>query len=415
MSAHGGLRRILVVVAAAFLPGAAVTRLEAQLSVGAHSIPLLSRADPTPLGGALTELRLVQTAVYGSAHFQGGRLRLHAMLNLEGVTMPRGALTPGGWGEGFVDRRHPHTYAHELMASLVDPVRLPAGLRWSVSAGKGFAPYGTDDPMNRPAVSYPVDHHWSQVLERAVVIGALRAGALTLEGGLFNGDEPEHPSQWPSWDRFGDSWSVRALFEPVRGIELQLSRARVTSPEHRLGAGLEHRLWSASARADRTTAAGRATALVEWAEADEEGAFRFEAFLAEAQLSARAGRAYARFERTTRPEETRLFGEPFRGIRPHNENGNLGSTRWAVVTAGLARPLGRSAWPVRVEALVEASRARVTRVTGVFDPVTFYGRNDLWMVSVGLRAGAGAPVHRMGRYGLLADEPGGSHDDHGHP
>lgn len=43
------------------------------------------------------------------------RLRLLATLNLEGLTIPEGELTPGAWGEGFIDRRHPHTSAHELM------------------------------------------------------------------------------------------------------------------------------------------------------------------------------------------------------------------------------------------------------------------------------------------------------------
>ena len=32
------------------------------------------------------------------------------------VTLEGGELTPGAWGEGFVDRRHPHTYVHELLA-----------------------------------------------------------------------------------------------------------------------------------------------------------------------------------------------------------------------------------------------------------------------------------------------------------
>ncbi len=400
--------------AAALVAGAAAPRLAAQVSAGAHAVALLTRADPVPGGAALTEGRLVQTTLHGAASLLDGRLRLNAMLNLEGLTMPGGVLSAGGWGEGFVDRRHPHTYVHELMVSAVDVVRLPR-LRWSVSAGRGFAPYGTDDPMSRPAVGFPVNHHWSQVLERAVVIGAVRVGPVTLEGGLFNGDEPEHPSQWPSWKRFGDSWSARVLLAPAPGIEAQVSRARIASPEHRLGAGLEHRLWSASVRADRATGAGRLTMLAEWADADEEGAFRFETVLVEAQLAARPGRAWARIERTTRPEETRLFGEPFRSLRPHHENSNLGITRWNVVSGGVARPAGPAAWPVRFEVLAEASRATVTRITGIFDPVMFYGRNDLWTVSVGVRIGAGAPAHRMGRYGLVAEAPGEPTDHDGHP
>jgi hypothetical protein len=55
---------------------------------------------------------------------------------------------------------------------------------------------------------------------------------------------------------------------------------------------------------------------------------------------------------------------------------------------------------------MEISHASVRTLTGIFDPATFYGRNDLWMVSVGVRIAAGATVHRMGRYGVVA---GGRH------
>ena len=41
-------------------------------------------------------------------------------------------------------------------------------------------------------------------------IAAVRAGPVTAEAGLFNGDEPERPGQWPRLGgRFGDSWSGR--------------------------------------------------------------------------------------------------------------------------------------------------------------------------------------------------------------
>ena len=33
----------------------------------------------------------------------------------------------------------------------------------SLSAGKGFAPFGTDDPMSRPIFRYPVNHHLAQI------------------------------------------------------------------------------------------------------------------------------------------------------------------------------------------------------------------------------------------------------------
>ena len=51
--------------------------------------------------------------------------------------------------------------------------------RLSLTAGKGFAPFGTDDPMSRPVLRYPVNHHLAQILERAVAIGRSIAGAVT--------------------------------------------------------------------------------------------------------------------------------------------------------------------------------------------------------------------------------------------
>ena len=40
-------------------------------------------------------------------------------LNLEGATMSNGELNTGALGEGFVDRRHPHTYLHEGVLSVL--------------------------------------------------------------------------------------------------------------------------------------------------------------------------------------------------------------------------------------------------------------------------------------------------------
>lgn len=85
-----------------------------------------------------------------------------------------------------------------------------------LAAGKGFVPFGTDDPMSRPVVRFPVNHHLSQVLERAVALAGVRAGPVTVEGSLFNGDEPASPGSWPAWDRFGDSWAARLTLSPLR-------------------------------------------------------------------------------------------------------------------------------------------------------------------------------------------------------
>jgi hypothetical protein len=233
--------------------------------LAAHAVAALTRVDPVPGATDLTELRVVQPALM--ARVAGpARLSLLATLDLEGATISEGELTAGVWGEGFIDRRHPHTYVHELLLTGDDLLgRLDGVTRISLTAGKGFAPFGTDDPMSRPVLRYPVNHHLAQVLERAVVIGAVNYGPVSAEVGLFNGDEPEQPDQWPLMKRFGDSWSARLTGRPIGGVELQASRADVHSPENRAGAGPDQEKWSVSGRWVGPVAGHPVYGLVEWA------------------------------------------------------------------------------------------------------------------------------------------------------
>jgi len=299
-----------------------------------------------------------------------------------------------------VDRRHPHTYVHELLVTADDLLGSRDGTgALSLTAGKGFAPFGTDDPMMRPPLRYPVNHHLAQILERAVAIAAVRAGPVRAELGLFNGDEPERPGQWPRvGGRFGDSWAVRLTGEPLEGIELQGSHARVHSPEHRPGAGTDQSKWSLSALWARPVNGVPVHALVEWARTSEaDGFFVFHSFLAEGAWSPGRHRLHYRFERTARPEEERV--SQFRSLRPHLENSILGITRWTVHTLGYGIGLGRVAG-VSVQPLAELSLGSITKVGGgLFQVDELYGRSDFWTLSVGVRLGAGAPMPRMGRYG----------------
>ena len=394
-------RRPLAALAVlALVPGP----LAAQVMLSAQVTPVLTRADPVPGGSSLTELRFTAPVVMATADLLGGRLRLHATLDGEGWTMPNGVLATGDFGEGWEDRRHPHTWAHELIVSAMDLPILPAGIHWSLTAGKGFAPYGTDDPMMRPALTFPVNHHWSQILERALAILGVRRGAVTLEGSIFNGDEPERWDQWPNWSRFGDSWSARALVAPSAALELQASVAHVKSPENRAGAGPDQDKASVSARIERPLGAGEIYGLAEWAyNSEAAGFFKFYSALAETQWSRGAQRIYLRLERTDRPEDERVFGNPFRTVRPLLESSIIGITRWLVATGGYGHGLTPARLPVHVEGIAEVEYAHVSKVTGLLDPASFYGRNDLWMLSAALRITAGAPMHRMmGRYGVAA-------------
>jgi hypothetical protein len=362
--------------------------------LGARAVVALTSVSPTPeAGDAATELRIVHPIVTAQAGDPGDRVKLVVTVNLDGWTIPNGELAPGVWGEGFVDRRHPHTYAHELMVV----ARLPAtGVRAVVAAGKGFVPYGTDDPMGRPPLRFPVNHHLSQILERAVALLALDRGRLRVEAALFNGDEPETPGQWPNLERFGDSWSLRFSARPTRGLELQASHALVESPEHREGGGPSDRKWSLSARWDGTIRSARGYGLIEWARSiHSDGAFTYTSALAEAAVWAGPHEAYLRLERTERPEEERVSG--YRTVRPPRDDDILGITRWTIVTVGYVVPV--TALPrVAVRALVEASLGRIDDVSGLFDPAVYYGRAGFRTLSVGFRVSAGTRHERMGQY-----------------
>lgn len=413
-------RQALVVVAA--LGGGAIA-LPAQSGVRltpmAHGIGVATSVDPIPGRGSLTEVRLVQPILMGLLSAAGGRLQGTVTLNFESVTIPNGELTPGAWGEGFVDRRHPHTTVHELLLGTPDLLGAAGrGTRLGLVAGKGFVPFGTDDPMVRPFLRYPVNHHLSQLLERAVVIGQVERGPVTLEGALFNGDEPEHPSQWPllrlpdgQW-RFGDSRAVRLTVRPLTGLELQGSAASVLSPEHRPAAGGRAEKTSASFRWKDAPSWGERYLMAEWARTSElEGTFVFRTVLVEGSLRRARWSAGYRFESTDRPEEERLI-DPFRSLRPHLENSILGVGRWTMHTVRLARELRDPDLPFRATPFVEATFGKVTKQdAGIFDPDQLYGRRSVRQLSIGVVVGWGMRHHRMGRYGVLA---AGTEHHHAH-
>jgi hypothetical protein len=382
------------------------------VSVMAQAIPLVTRADPTATHGTLTEGYLTQPIVM--AHGSWRQLRGIATLNFEGLTLHRGELTTGGYGEGYVDRRHPHAYVHEL---LVGGEAASAGVHASLFAGRGFAPFGSDDPMVRPLEKYPVNHHLAQVLERVVAVAAVRYGRVIGEVGAFNGDEPTGPGSPPSFDRFGDSWSSRLTLLPFDGAELSGSIANVTSPEVRTGRGLDQHKRSLVARYSRQTPSSWRYAMLEWARTNERDrdtpTTSLSSLLGETAVCRTGVIVAVRVERTDRPEEEPL-ADPFRTPRPSSDLSNLGVSRWTTFTAALSAPrLARG--PLSGRPFVEVARIGVAagRPAGIFDPELRYGARRLWMLSAGIRIRAGA-MHedRMGRYGA-ALPPEGTHSAHG--
>lgn len=370
------------------------------LSIGGSGIALATLASHAVNGRSAREGYLTQPMLSASLASAKRNFVVDAMVNFEGLTLQRGELNAGIYGEGYVDRRHPHTYLHLLVATTQTTA---VSSKLSATAGKGFVPFGTDDPMSRPFVKYPVNHHLAQILERVIVSGAIRIGPLAFEATRFNGDEPESPSDLPNRSRLWDSWAARASLLPHSGLELQGSMAEMKSPEVAQGGGLDQRKRSVSVRYERR---GARYALVEWARtSDHEGgrtAFAYSSALAEGALTRRSFTVALRAERTERPEEERLENT-FRTPRPHSDFNILGRTRWSILSAGASVNLARrAAWIVAP--FVEVSRQQATAMLQptVFDPRAFYGSDRMWSLSAGARLGRGLVHARMGRYGAAA-------------
>jgi hypothetical protein len=375
----------------------------AHIEIGAQAIGLATHESPAVLGRSLTEGYLTQPVIMAELGLWNDAIAVKGTFDFEGVTLKRGELNAGIVGEGYIDRRHPHTYLHELVMTAQHQFQT-TGI--SLTAGKGFAPFGTDDPMARPFDKYPINHHLAQILERAIAVGALRNGRVTIEAGLFNGDEPQSPGDTPNRNRYWDSWSGRATLTPFTQTEIQASYARVKSPENASGGGADQRKQSASIRLEDAQHSGYA--LVEWARTNDyvgaNSTFAFNSLLAETW--ARYGRASGalRLERTERPDEQRL-ADPFRTPVPATDLSLAGRSRWTIITGRIAATFGIGK-SLSLEPFAELARIRVSptlKPTG-FDPRQFYGSDRMWSVSLGAKLAFGMSHMRMGRYGVATIE-----------
>ncbi|MFL5487709.1 MAG: hypothetical protein ACJ8AJ_04410 [Gemmatimonadaceae bacterium] len=372
------------------------------IQIGAQAIGVVTHESPAIHGRDLTEGYLTQPVIMLQASPLRELLTLQTTINFEGATVERGELSAGIYGEGYIDRRHPHTYLHELILTSANRFETNGVSGISVAAGKGFAPFGTDDPMSRPFEKYPVNHHLAQILERAVAIGALRADRWIFEAGIFNGDEPTSAGDAPNRKRYFDSWSARATFVPWPQGEFQASYARVKSPENATGDGADQRKHSASVRLEDAQHSGYA--LLEWARtADYVGSartFAYQSVLAETWARYDLWSGALRFERTDRPDEQRLSDE-FRVAVPAPDLTIAGRSRWTILTARLAAAVDLRK-RLSIEPFAEVARARVRptlRPSG-FEPRQFYGSDKIWSFSVGVKVAIGMSHMRMGRYGV---------------
>jgi len=360
----------------------------------------LSADDDTSLDA--TELYLTQPAVMFNVESPGSRFTMRTTLNFEGLTQPDGELTSGGWGEGFLDKRHPHTLLHEFMLSA--NLWEVAGGALSMSAGKGFAPYGTDDPMSRPAVKYPTNHHLSQILERWTVSGAYINRGWSLEAAVFGGAEPVGPYDFSNIESFGDSWSARvarrfgAGYGPMAESELSASFGRV-SEEHDGEAEITT-LYNAAFRHERMYSFGTMYSLVEASMSEPEEDDGYFSVLGETRISLGAHQPYYRIEYATRPEYTREGAPGTKEFFRYDHDADaIGATRWLINVIGYGHEL--TGYPVSARPFLEVQHSRVSAERGGIDPQDLFGRRSFWGLTAGFRVFLGGDPMRMGSYGVL--------------
>ncbi|HWK89037.1 MAG TPA: hypothetical protein VNP72_03555 [Longimicrobium sp.] len=359
--------------------------------------------DASPL--TETEAYLTQPVAMVNVESPGQAFTLRTTLDFEALTMPDGELTFGGWGEGFIDKRHPHTLVHELMLSA--NLWNAAGGSLSLSAGKGFAPFGTDDPMSRPPAKYPTNHHLSQVLERWTLNAVYLRGPWSVEAGLFAGAEPEGPYDMSNYHDFADSWSARVVRRfggtgTRAHFELSGSYALI-SERH----GDEHEHTSlANAYFRHQGGHGRFTLynLVEASRSEPHGDHQgYYSLLGETLATVGRHAPYARIEFSTRPEfarESPTGGEGF--FRYDHDAEAIGATRWVITTLGYG--LRTSRFPAGSLPFVEVQHHRVRGERGAVDPALLFGDDSFWSLTAGVRLflGSSGPM-RMGSYGVLDD------------
>lgn len=370
----------------------------------AQLYPIVTSGSPTddelPIHD--TEAYATQPAVMLSLEAPSQAVVLRTTLNFEAWTQADGEYTFGGWGEGFLDKRHPHTLLHEATVSL-NAWEAPGGAA-SLTLGKGFAAYGTEDPMSRPLAKFPTNHHLSQILERWLVTGTyLARSGLSLEASVFGGQEPEDAYDLSNIESFGDSYSARVTQRfggsgAAAPWEVSASWAHVEETHHESKDVTE--LFNAALRHAGRYGFGKVYALAEASKSEPESGEGYWALLGESRLELGRHRPYYRFEYATRPEYERQGLPGTDGFYRYDHDSHaIGASRWQIHSLGYeteARTAGLIARP-----FVEVQYNRVGHERGDFSPVAAFGDDRFWSVSTGFKLFLGGDGMRMGTYGVL--------------
>jgi hypothetical protein len=393
-------------------------------------IPIVTAGAPGEGDSPLreTELFMTQPAAMLNLLSADERIVVRFTPNFEGLTIRDGEVTFGAWGEGFIDSRHPHTYLHELMLSW-NVWDAPGGA-FSLSAGRGFAAFGTDDPMARPAVKYPTNHHLSQILERWTVNAQyLFEHGVSIEAAIFDGNEPEHPGDVGNFRDFPNSWSTRMAarfgegFGPFAAWEVSASFATVREDHHDFED--RTRLANVALRHDAVRPSGQLYGLLEASRSWPREHGGYYSVLGEVQLEREQHRPYLRVEHATRPEYERRAAAGDGFFRYHHGDHPIGATRWTIATLGYGNRL--MGFPLASKPFVEIQYNAVSRHRGPpeIDPDQLFDTSNFWSLTAGIRIflGASGPM-RMGSYGVLdpmtaahrgmhSAAPGHDHHRHG--
>lgn len=349
-----------------------------------------------------TEVYATQPAVMLNLESPSQAVVLRTTLNFESWTQEEGEYTFGGWGEGFLDKRHPHTLLHEATLSL-NAWKAPGGAA-SLTLGKGFAPYGTEDPMSRPVVKFPTNHHLSQILERWLVAGTyLTRSGLSLEASVFGGAEPEDAYDLSNIESFGDSYSARVT-QRFGGSgagapwELSGSWAHVEETHHEAKNATE--LYNAAVRHAGRYGFGNVYALAEASRSKPQSGEGYWALLGETRLELGRHRPYYRVEYATRPEYEREGLPGTDGFYRYDHDSHaIGASRWQIHSLGYeteARTARLIARP-----FVEVQYNQVEHERGDFSPLAAFGDDRFWSLSAGFKLFLGGDSMRMGSYGVL--------------
>ena len=332
---------------------------------------------------------VTQPAIMSNLSSPDYRVVLRSTLNFESWTQRNGEISYGAWGEGYIDKRHPHTLLHEFILSK----------NWgnanrgaSLSLGKGFAPYGTDDPMSRPILKYPTNHHLSQILERWVAEGIYAYKQWGLEAGVFDGAEPDGPFDLDNYHHFGNSWSARVTHRAghpmMRTWPWEFSASYASVKEDHEGDVRERTLQNVAVRHEHDHGRVHLYALAEASRSRSPQEPTLSSLLFEGSAAVARHTPYLRIERARRPEWDRQ-GDPGSDdyFRYNEADWPTGFTRWTILSFGYGYSLGTDR--VSPRPFLEVQHNSVDD-----------GRR-FWSISAGMRIFIGGESMRMGTYGVL--------------